>query len=270
MREIADMGARAVDDLAIGLDQRIQFLLQRPDLLGQLAFELLGFARADLCQVLSHGAQRRESEAHLEECRHQEPEPEHGKGRDEHGGELGEIAVDLAGVASDRIGIGRGARACRLDLALDNAQALLLGTGGISAPRQACVGGDFILARQPELLIKQGIGDEIGTRGPVERLDLPVPAGEGNAEDGLAEIGGLFRRGGAALRGRGDEAGQIDIEARVEVPLDGLAVERNEEDGGDGKDDEGPRRGRGEQPEGEGVKPHRLRPRGSSRARGQS
>ena len=42
MREIADMGARPVDDLAIGLDQSIQFLLQRPDLVRQLAFETLG------------------------------------------------------------------------------------------------------------------------------------------------------------------------------------------------------------------------------------
>ena len=60
--------------------------------------------------------------------------------------------------------------------------------GRISAPRQALVGGDVTLARQRELLIEQRVGDEIGAGRPVELLDLPVPAGEGNAEHGLAEI----------------------------------------------------------------------------------
>ena len=80
--------------------------------------------------------------------RHHEPKPEHGKRGDQHGGELGEIAVDLAGIAGDGIGIRRGERARELDLALDDAQALPFGTGGIGAARQALVGGDVALARQ--------------------------------------------------------------------------------------------------------------------------
>ena len=63
------MGARPIDDLAIGRDQRVQLLLQRPDLVGQLAFELFGFARADLGQVLPDGAQGLQPEADLEEGR---------------------------------------------------------------------------------------------------------------------------------------------------------------------------------------------------------
>ena len=35
VREIADMGARPIDDLAIGLDQRVQLLLERSDLVGR-------------------------------------------------------------------------------------------------------------------------------------------------------------------------------------------------------------------------------------------
>ena len=64
-------------------------------------------------------AERREPEAHLEIGRGQEAEPEHGERGDEQVGELGKIAVDLRGVAGDRIGIGRGVRAGRPDLALD-------------------------------------------------------------------------------------------------------------------------------------------------------
>ena len=234
MGEIADMGARPIDDLAIGLDQRVQLLLQRPDLVGQLAFELLGLARADRGEVLADGAQGLQPEADLEEGRDEQPKPEHGKRGDEHGGELGKIAVDLGRVARHGIGIRRGVRAGRPDLALDDAQALLLGAVGISAPGQARVGGDGALARQLELLIEQGVGDEDGAHGPVEWLDLPVPAGEGNAEDGLAEIGGLVQALPAPpSRGRGDETRQIDVEARVEVSLDGLAIEGDEEDGGD-------------------------------------
>ena len=47
MRKIADMGTRALDDLAIGFDQRIGLARQRGDLDWKLAFEPLGAARAD-------------------------------------------------------------------------------------------------------------------------------------------------------------------------------------------------------------------------------
>ena len=47
MREIADMGARALDDLAVGVEQRIGLARQRRDLDRKLAFEPLGLAGAD-------------------------------------------------------------------------------------------------------------------------------------------------------------------------------------------------------------------------------
>ena len=189
MREIADMGARPVDDLAVGLDQRIELLLERPDLVGQLAIEPLRVARADRREVVADGAERREPEPHLEQRRHHEPKPEHAERRDQHHAELGEVALDFGRVAGDGIGIGCGLRAGRPDLALDHAQALVLRARRVSPPRQGLVGGDAVLARQLQLLIEQGVGDEERLVRAVERLDLPVPAGEGNGEDGLAEIG---------------------------------------------------------------------------------
>ena len=86
VREIADMGARPVDDLAIGLDQLVQLLLQRPDLVRQLAFELLGVARADRGEILADAAERLQPEADLEKGRSQEPEPEHAERSDEEHG----------------------------------------------------------------------------------------------------------------------------------------------------------------------------------------
>ena len=47
MREIADMGARALDDLAVGVDQRVGLARERRDLDREVAFEPLGGARAD-------------------------------------------------------------------------------------------------------------------------------------------------------------------------------------------------------------------------------
>src|SRR4029079_10059809 len=65
MRKIADMGARPVDDLSVGLDQGIELLLERPDLGGKLALQPLGIAGADRREVMPDGAQRREAEADL-------------------------------------------------------------------------------------------------------------------------------------------------------------------------------------------------------------
>ena len=264
------MRARPIDDLAVRLDQRVELLLERSDLVGELAFQLLGLSRPDRGKVFANAAERRKPEADLEIGRGQEAEPERGERGNEQAGELGKIAVDLRAVSRDRIGIGRGVRARRPDLALEHAQVLAFGTRRIGATGEGVVGGDFALARQLELLVEERVGDVERTVRPVEGFDLPVPAGEGNGEDRFAERGRLLRLARAAHRARGDEARHIDVEARVETALDGGAVERREQDGGDRKDDQRPYRSRGEQPECEGVKPHRRRPRGDSRARGQS
>ena len=51
MREIADMRARALDDLAVGIDQRVQVLHQRLDLARIVAFEMLDVAVADFSEI---------------------------------------------------------------------------------------------------------------------------------------------------------------------------------------------------------------------------
>ncbi len=103
MRQVTDMRSGPFDDIAVRLDQRIQLLLERLDFVGQLAFEALRIARADRGEIVTNGAQRQQAEAHLEEGRDDEAEPEQRERQDQHGGELGEIRVDLAGVARDCI-----------------------------------------------------------------------------------------------------------------------------------------------------------------------
>ena len=175
--EIADMGARPVDDLPVRLDQGIELLLQRLDLGGELALQSLRLAGADRREVVPDRAQRREPEPDLEQRCHHEAKPKHPERRDQHHAEFGEILVDFCGIASDRIGIGCRLRAGRPDLALDDPQALILGAPRVGPSCQVLVGGDALLARQLELLVEQGVGDEERPlRGAFERLDLPIPA----------------------------------------------------------------------------------------------
>ena len=125
MREIADMGARAVDDLAVGVDQRVGFAHQRRDLDREAAFEPLGAARADRGQALGDALERREAVADLEGRGQQQHDRQHREGHDQRAVEGAHLLVDLGGVAGDRHD--EAALVAEIDGALDHAQALLLG-----------------------------------------------------------------------------------------------------------------------------------------------
>ena len=58
MREIADMRARALDDLAIGLDQRVGLARERSDLDGEFALQPLGAAGADRGEAFGNALER--------------------------------------------------------------------------------------------------------------------------------------------------------------------------------------------------------------------
>ena len=66
MREIADMGARALDDFLVGVDQRIGLARERRDLVGELPGQPLGAAGADGGEAVGDALERGEAEAHLE------------------------------------------------------------------------------------------------------------------------------------------------------------------------------------------------------------
>ena len=53
MREIADLGAGALDDFAIGVEQQIDLGGERRDVLREFAADALGLAAADRRQALA-------------------------------------------------------------------------------------------------------------------------------------------------------------------------------------------------------------------------
>ena len=67
MRQVADVGARALDDVLVGLEERVELLLQRLDLVGQVDIEPRRLAGADGGQALLHLGQRQQAEADLEQ-----------------------------------------------------------------------------------------------------------------------------------------------------------------------------------------------------------
>ena len=66
VREIADMGAGALDDFAVGIEQRIGFARKRCDLDREIAFEPLRLPGTDRRELLRDALERRQTELHLE------------------------------------------------------------------------------------------------------------------------------------------------------------------------------------------------------------
>ena len=78
--EIADMGARALDDLAVGVDQRVGLARQRRDLDRKFAFEPFGAAGADVGDRFRNALERRQPEADLEDRGQQQHDTERCEG----------------------------------------------------------------------------------------------------------------------------------------------------------------------------------------------
>ena len=130
MREIADMGARALDDLAVGVDQRIGLARQRRDLDRELAFQPLGAAGADVGDRFRDALQRRKTEANLEDGGEQQHDAERGEGAAEIVVEAARLVENLRGVAGDadqELAVG-----AEIDRPFHHAQALAFRTVDIA------------------------------------------------------------------------------------------------------------------------------------------
>ena len=133
MGEIADVGARALDDLAVGVDQRIGLARERRDLVGEGAFEALGLAGADGGEALGDALERRQAEADLEQRGEQQHDGERPEGDRQRLVEGADLLVDLDRIARDRDQVA--AVVAEIDGALDQAQALVLRAADIVAAR---------------------------------------------------------------------------------------------------------------------------------------
>ena len=96
VREIADMGARALDDFAVGVDQRVGLARQRRDLDGKFALQPLGAAGADIGDRFRNALQRREAEADLEDRGQHQHDRQRGEGAAEVVIEAARFVEDLA------------------------------------------------------------------------------------------------------------------------------------------------------------------------------
>ena len=123
MGEVANVGTRARDDLAVGLNQRVGFARERRHLDREAAFEPLGGARADRSQAGRDAIERRQAEADLERRDQQKHDTEDGKSRDQRAVEAARFVVDLDSVAGDRHQ--KSPLVAEVDGALDQPQVLL-------------------------------------------------------------------------------------------------------------------------------------------------
>ena len=124
MREIADMRAGALDDLAVGVDQGVGLARQRLDLDRERAGELLGLAGADRRKPARNAVERRETEPHLEQRGEEQHRRQHQEGGDDGAVEGQHLVVEFGGVAADRDQ--EAAVVAEIDVALDQPQPLIL------------------------------------------------------------------------------------------------------------------------------------------------
>src|SRR4029078_7530470 len=78
--EITDMGTRALDDLAIGVNQRVGLARQRRDLDGKLTFQPFGAAGANVGNRFRNALERRQTEANLKDRGQHQHDAERGGG----------------------------------------------------------------------------------------------------------------------------------------------------------------------------------------------
>ena len=186
MREIADMGARARDDLAIGVDQRIGLARERRDLDREGAFQPLGAARADRGKPLGDALERRQAEADLEGRGQQQHDRQHREGDDQRAVEAVRLLVDLGGIAGDRDQ--EAPLLAEIDGALDHAQSLVLRTLDIALPGAARAPSEAARSSRCGRVQSHSEREErtSGVR-CIEPRHLPVPARQRQIEQRLAE-----------------------------------------------------------------------------------
>ena len=123
MRQIADMSARALDNLAVGVDQRIGLARERRDFFRKAALEPFGGAGADRRKAGGDAFQGRKAEAHLEHGGEQQRGRQHAECHDECTIEGLRLILDLLRVA--RYGDEVPSFLAKVDGAFDEAQALV-------------------------------------------------------------------------------------------------------------------------------------------------
>ena len=241
MGEIADLGARALDDLAVGVDQLIDLGRQRSDVLRKFARDMFGLSAADRGHPFPQDPQRTQAESNRKRRRADQRQRQRQERRREPQFEAALLGLDHVGVGGDLHQ--KAPVVAGVDLALDHPQLMPARADRIAAENRAVIVPDRDQLRQ--------LGREQRLRGADFRRvhigagDLPVPARERELE--LRRD----RRLGARLplftwdRDIGDQRFEIDAELVVEIGLAPLLVERAQAEPREREDQDAPER-RGE------------------------
>ena len=105
--EIADMGARALDQRLVVLEQRVELSRQRLDLGGEVTLKACGRAAADGAERAAQAAQRLEAEAHLHQHRADHAHEQDAQRQGQQAIEALPVELDLAPVGRNRVEQGR-------------------------------------------------------------------------------------------------------------------------------------------------------------------
>ena len=255
MREVADLGPGALDDLAIGVQQQIDLGGERSDVLRKLPADALGLAATDRRDAFLQDPQRPQPEPDRERRRPEQRQGQHEESGAEGVFEIHDLGLNHVGVRGDLHEVA--ALVARVDLALDHAQRTVAGTRDITAPAvEVASRGAFVEPRQ--------LGREQRARGAdvralaVEAGDLPIPAGKREFE-----LRRDHRRRGrvpllAGDRDVGDQRFEIDAELIVEIGFGRACVERGKAQARDDEDRRTPERRRQKEPGGDRLRVQRL------------
>ena len=178
MGEIADLGAGALDDLAVGVDQLVDLGRQRRDVLRKFARDMLGLAAADGGDAFLEHSERTQAESNRERRRADQRQRERQKSRGERQFEAALLRLDHVGVGGDLHQ--EAPVVAGVDLALDHPELMTARADRIAAENGAVIAADRDQLRQ--------LGREQRLRGANFRRvhvgagDLPVPARERELE----------------------------------------------------------------------------------------
>ena len=256
MGEIADMGAGAFDDLPVGLEQRIGLARERRDLDRKVALQALRRAAPDGGERFGDALERREPEADLEHGDENQDERERAEGDDQRLVEGPRLVVDLLRVAGDRDQVA--AVLAEVDVALDDAQPLLLGARHVAVA--GAVGTDRRRRRRrapagccPTASARTARPASIAP----SRVTCQYQPDSGSSNSGSPSVGSARSADCSGATTSATRRAQIDAEPAVERALDGVAIDRGQDDAGGEQDDDRPRGRRQEEPERERASAHR-------------
>jgi hypothetical protein len=223
-----------LDDLAVGIDQRIGLARQRRDLDRKFTLEPFGAAGADIGDGFRNAFQRREPEADLEDRGQNQHDRQRREGAAEVIIEAARFVENLAGIAGhadQEFAVG-----AEIDRPFHHPQVLAFGTIGIALTDAGRGQVGAVLFELRQLLVPQRARRaHLGLLG-VGPGDLPVPSGQRQFEQRLAErleltVGRLVGRCDF-----GDQGTEVEIETAVESALGSRAIYRRQRDAGNQQD----------------------------------